>query len=141
MHTKPLSVRVPVDLLEALDQKAQEFNCNRSDYVLGVLSQAANVTVQPRWSVNTIVDKRIQDLEERLAILEKKVQPVSAPSGDVLSQTELASRLNVNVSTISKRQHKNNFTDWTCSNDPDNCGWEVMTYTYPIVYRKIKKRN
>ncbi|MBD2773339.1 hypothetical protein [Iningainema tapete] len=74
MSTAPLSIRVPVDLLEALDVKATELNCTRTDYVLSILAHAAEVTLKPRGCVDEFVYNRIQALEQRVAALEKQVQ-------------------------------------------------------------------
>ncbi|USR91545.1 hypothetical protein NEA10_02110 [Phormidium yuhuli AB48] len=40
-----------------------------------------------------------------------------------LIQAQLARRLNVSSSTIGKRKHKPDFTDWAQSKDPDHVSW------------------
>lgn len=41
-----------------------------------------------------------------------------------LTQTELANRLNVHPSTISKRKTKSDFAQWSSQKDPESIAWE-----------------
>lgn len=66
MSTTPLSVRIPANLLDKLDAKAYVLNSKRTDYVLAILAEAAYVTLEPRGSVDEVVDSRIQAMQKRL---------------------------------------------------------------------------
>lgn len=46
-----------------------------------------------------------------------------------LIQAQLARRLNVSSSTIGKRKHKPDFTDWAQSKDPDGLSWRYCGET------------
>jgi hypothetical protein len=63
MSTTPLSVRIPVNLLDKLDAKASELNSTRTDYVLAILAEAIGVTLEPRGSVDEVVYNRLQAME------------------------------------------------------------------------------
>ncbi|MGI2907948.1 hypothetical protein [Tolypothrix sp. VBCCA 56010] len=143
MSTVPLSVRIPVNLLDKLDAKASELNSTRTDYVLAILAQAAGVTLQPRGSVDEVVDSRIQAMEKRLTALEKQIQSVvNQPTSEVLSQADLAKRLKVNPSTIYKRRdYSTKFFEWTSSRDPLGWAWEPVPGASPLIYRRVRKRG
>ncbi|NEU77029.1 ribbon-helix-helix protein, CopG family [Hassallia byssoidea VB512170] len=116
MPTTPLSVRVPDELLEILDAKAEELECSRTDYVLAILAESAGITLQPRTTVDTFVDKRLQMLEERIAVLEEQSQ-----SNVSLSAKKLASRLGVSYQSIYN--HRDDLIDWSREQDPDGWAW------------------
>ena len=136
MSTTPLSVRVPTALLEKLDSKATENSCSRTDYVLAILAREAGVEVEPRVTVDKIVDSRIRAIEERLAVLEKQFS--SAPPS-ILSLAELAQRLKVNQATIKRRQDLLDFTVWSKLKDPGGWGWSPVMNAYPFVYKPVLK--
>lgn len=46
-----------------------------------------------------------------------------------LNQLELAKRLNVHPSTLSKWKNKPQFPDWICQKDPDNITWKYSSQT------------
>lgn len=117
--TSPLSIRIPHELLEALDAKASELDCTRTDFVLSILANAAGVTLEPRGTVDELVDKRIQALEQRVAALEEQLNPLPEP----LTQKELAERLGVSPRTISKHNGDGNLLEWSGQIDPDGWGW------------------
>jgi len=123
MSTTPLSVRIPVNLLDKLDAKALELNSTRTDYVLAILAEAAGVTLEPRGSVDEFVYSRLQAMEKRLSALEQQVKSTQnqPPASEVLSQADLAKRLKVNPSTIYKRLYYTNFVEWSSSKDPLGC--------------------
>lgn len=142
MSTTPLSVRIPVNLLDKLDAKALELNSTRTDYVLAILAEAAGVTLEPRGTVYEIVDKRIQTVEKRLTALEQQIQsPQKMQTSEVLSPADLAKRLKVNPSTIYKRLYYTNFVEWTSSKDPLGWGWEPVPGASPLIYRRVRKRG
>lgn len=144
MSTAPLSVRIPLNLLEKLDALASELNSTRTDYVLAILAEAAGVTLQPRGSVDEVVDSRIQTVEKRLTALEKQIQSVvNQPVSEVLSEADLAKRLKVNPSTVYRRRdYSTKFIEWTSSKDPLGWGWEpVAGASSPFIYRRVRKRG
>jgi hypothetical protein len=142
MSTTPLSVRVPVNLLDKLDAKALELNSTRTDYVLAILAEATGVTLEPRGTVNEVVYNRLQTVEKRLTALEQQVKSTqNQPTSEVLSQAELAKRLKVNPSTIYKRLYYTNFVEWSSSKDPLGWGWQPVPGASPLIYRRVRKRG
>lgn len=143
MSTVPLSVRIPVNLLDKLDAKASELNSTRTDYVLAILAEAAGVALQPRGTVDEVVDNRIQAMEKRLTALEQIQSTQIQQTSEVLSQTDLAKRLKVSPSTLFRRRDlTTKFIEWTASKDPLGWAWEpVPGASSPFIYKRFCKRG
>jgi len=144
MSTTPLSVRIPVNLLDKLDAKALELNSTRTDYVLAILAEAAGVTLEPRGTVDEVVYNRLQTVEKRLTALEQQVKSVvNQPVSEVLSEADLAKRLKVKPSTVrSHRDLTTKFIDWTSSKDPLGWAWEpVPDASSPFIYKRVHERG
>lgn len=54
---------------------------------------------------------------------------------ELLNQKQLAKRLNVDRSTVSRNSRRSDFAEWTSNNDPDEIAWRYdkdTTYYYPL---------
>jgi hypothetical protein len=74
-------------------------------------------------------------LEEMLTRVEARVSPLSVNSVDnivdkksdrFLSGADLAKRLGVNPTTLSKNRNKPNFAQWSQEKDPEQLPWQYM---------------
>jgi polyhydroxyalkanoate synthesis regulator phasin len=81
-------------------------------------------------------------LQERLQQLETQVAKLSLPSDHppfspvvdtvgtvdrLLTQAELAKRLEVDPGTLTKNRSKPNFPDWSGDKDPENINWRYLS--------------
>ncbi|WP_413162755.1 helix-turn-helix domain-containing protein [Capilliphycus salinus ALCB114379] len=69
---------------------------------------------------------------------------IQAEIPENLNQLELAKRLNVHPSTLSKWKTKPQFTDWCCQKDPDNITWKFSNQTkrfYPVYQKNIQSQG
>lgn len=57
----------------------------------------------------------------------------SGNGGNLLSQAELARRLNVSASTLSRKKLSSNLTEWTKNRDPDGVGWMYIVQAQRFV--------
>ena len=77
------------------------------------------------------LQERLQHLEEQLAGLSLKSDrlPSSPPVDtvdDLLTQANLAKRLQVDSATLTKNRSKPNFPDWSEDKDPENVRWNYL---------------
>jgi hypothetical protein len=77
------------------------------------------------------LQERLQHLEEQLAELPLKsdrLPPSLTVDGvdDLLTQADLAKRLQVDSATLTKNRSKPNFPDWSEDKDPENVRWSYL---------------
>jgi hypothetical protein len=80
------------------------------------------------------LQERLQQLEKQVAELSLSGPPspsaVDKPVGNVdtlLTQAELAKRLEVDPGTLTKNRSKPNFPDWSGDKDPENINWRYLS--------------
>jgi len=77
------------------------------------------------------LQERLQHLEEQLAGLSLKSDrlppsPTVDTVDDLLTQANLAKRLQVDSATLTKNRSKPNFPDWSEDKDPENVRWSYL---------------
>ena len=81
------------------------------------------------------LQERLQHLEEQLAGLSLKsdrlpsspiVDKLVDTVDDLLTQADLAKRLQVDSATLTKNRSKPNFPDWSEDKDPENVRWSYL---------------
>ena len=117
------------------------------------VSQAVTLVLEdyfgigPLSSVSPPLSRRVGALEERLGQLTEVVTAIDAlinkPASELalqykqsqleedhgITQAELAQRLRVRESTVSRNKKKSIFTQWSKRKDPDFLGWRYSAQT------------
>lgn len=164
MSSQVISYRLSTDEVLALRQKAlPEESDNQTAQRLirealgvsyastkastGSLDDRIESIVEDKLSSFTInVNDLLSRLQERLQLVESRLEEMSVPAGleaiqqavdksvDSLSdrslfQAELAKRLGVHPATLSKNRSKANFAKWSQDRDPERLTWEYVPAT------------
>lgn len=142
----PITTLAIEEMVEESNQKLwKEFNAFRAEFKTEVWLQLKKEFAIWNESLQKVADQ-VHSLERRIEVLEPEAvllrkllnesmelaqsmtQKSESPSGlpgelAPLTQTELAKRLGVHKSVISRRREGGDFEDWSRSKDPSGIAW------------------
>ncbi|SKB15739.1 conserved hypothetical protein [Planktothrix sp. PCC 11201] len=137
MHTQQSGTKVQ----EYLDQRATEFAAQYEITDVGGMIYYFP-TAQPSQTVEDpllVVSKSEKENPNSLVLF-----PVNPASGSILpetlNQSELAQRLGVHPTTLSKWKTKPEFSDWSYQRDPDAICWSYSAETKRFSSQKSNKK-
>lgn len=148
LPTKLVAARLPLDLIEALDLESQKTGLNRTSVMIDALRRGLNTAAMPTTSLDRDIMERLEQqgvelwkalsfVNQRLSKLEQvddleRVDNLKR-ADDGLAQLELAKRLGVHSSTLTRNRGKSNFIRWTAFKDPEKLAWSYDPKTRRFV--------